>query len=735
MLTQVLWSETRDYKTGSENEPIEFYLEGLSNSTHFDLLLGYFSSAAVNLLAVGFATFLSKGGTVRLVINHILSEKDKIAIEKGLIEESSKGIFDITDIAKLKNILNEYDHHFFECLSWLIANKKITLKIIRPKGKKGISHYKSGIFSDGINRVAYKASCNFTLFGLSENLEELETFFSWEDGRSNILIKTQTEKFEKYYLETDDSVEYIDIAGIEIAIMHMFGNKDINELIVQEKELFNRKADLYKSSKVKKIANKLNKEIDKISNEPRFPYTEGPRIYQVNAYKNWKQNSDKGIFAMATGTGKTLTALNCILNEYKISNSYRAVIIVPTTALLDQWKAECKRFNFKNIICVSSVVNWEENFAFLNTASHFINTSFVIIVTYASFYKTKFQSHFKNLPKDTVLIGDEVHNMGSNSIARLLPSIHLEKRIGLSATPNRKFDETGNLAIEQFFNDSFPFIFSYSMKEAIDNNILCPYKYFPHIVRLTNAEMEEYVKISRQLLKYFDNATGNYRQCQEVDILLLKRKRVIHKAKNKKTIFKEILKHEFEQKLHLKYTLVYVPEGIESNYEEFDNLPDDEENISLIDEYTKIISNINNSVFVKQFTSNTPNRNKIINDFSQGITHVLTSMKCLDEGVDVPRAELAIFCSSTGNPRQFIQRRGRILRRHKDKTYAVIHDLVVIPSSSNADETYEMERGLVRKELERVVNFSYLADNKSNTYQIFREILDVYNLNLNDFEN
>ena len=136
---------------------------------------------------------------------------------------------------------------------------------------------------------------------------------------------------------------------------------------------------------------------------------------------------------------------------------------------------------------------------------------------------------------------------------------------------------------------------------------------------------------------------------------------------------------------------------------------------------------------VKQYTSNSKNREDILKSYEEGKVHVLTSMKCLDEGVDVPRSELAIFCSSTGNPRQFIQRRGRVLRLHKDKVHAVIHDLVVVPEISVEESNYDMERNLVKKELERVVDFANLAMNKMDTYESLKEVLNYYNLNLNDF--
>ncbi len=348
--------------------------------------------------------------------------------------------------------------------------------------------------------------------------------------------------------------------------------------------------------------------------------------------------------------------------------------------------------------------------------------------------RPKFQSYFKQLPKDTILIADETHNLGSQGLLRLLPNIHLEKRIGLSATPNRKFDDAGNNAIQEFFNDKPPYMVSYSMEEALNIGWLCKYTYYPHIVKLTNTEMGKYKEISLQLLRMgmFDEETGAFKSTPEIEKKLLERKRIIHKAANKLQAFRDILHDEFEKRKSLKYTLVYVPEGVEPNYDHEDfSVETDEEN-KLINEYTKAVSSTDDSILVKQFTANSSNRDIILKDYEQGNIHVLTSMKCLDEGVDVPRSELAIFCSSTGNPRQFIQRRGRVLRLHKDKIHATIHDLVVVPDAINDEGTFEMERGLVIKELERVVDFANLAMNKTDTYEALKEILEHYNINLND---
>lgn len=420
MLKDCDWSLDRDYKTGSENEPLQFYLDGLANSNEFRLLLGYFSSSAINLLSVGFATFISKGGKMKMIINHLLSAKDKEAISR--VEDNPNGIrvFDLTDIVSLGRVLDEYDTHFFECLAYLIAEERIEIKVIKPKNGKGIAHYKSGVFSDGQDAVGYQASCNFTYYGLSENIEQLEAFLSWENGRSNKLIRKQLKLIDDYFTEKDEDVEYIPVSDIEVVLKNRFGKKDINELLVQEEQLLRKKQSLISNPNLKKTITKIFSEIEIIRRTPKFPYSEGPREYQINAYNNWVANNYKGMFAMATGTGKTITSLNCLLNEYKKTGIYRAIITVPTTALVEQWKKECAKFNFKNIITVSSKENWDKNLAFFNTASKLIGTSYIVIVTYASLPRPKFQSYFTQLPKDTILIADETHNLGSQGLFKIV---------------------------------------------------------------------------------------------------------------------------------------------------------------------------------------------------------------------------------------------------------------------------------------------------------------------------
>lgn len=254
---------------------------------------------------------------MKMVINHLLSAKDKEAINK--VEEGNQEdlkVFDLTDASILHRYLDEYSIHFFECLTYLISEKRIEIKVIKPKNGKGIAHYKSGVFSDGQDAVGYKASCNFTLYGLSENLEELEAFLSWENGRSNKLIKKQLKLIDNYFTEKDEDVEYIPTSEIEVVLKDRFGKKDINELLVQEEHLLKKKMSLIANPKLKKTIAKLFNDIETIRRSPKFPYGGEPRPYQKDAYDKWVANGYKGMFAMATGTGKTITSLNCLLNEY-----------------------------------------------------------------------------------------------------------------------------------------------------------------------------------------------------------------------------------------------------------------------------------------------------------------------------------------------------------------------------------------------------------------------------------
>lgn len=743
MLKEVRWSEDGTYTPQGCHTPLEFFNNALKNSYLFDLELGYFNSAAISVLSNSFATFIRNGGIMRMAINHIVSKKDKLAIEKG--EEGNVDMpFDITNIEELRRNLDEYGAHFFRCLAYLIQEHRLLIKIIKPKGTQGISHTKRGQFSDGDTIVSFTGSANFTLGGFFNNREEISLSIS--DSPDPVVqkrIANQKRNFNELMAGHDETVEYLRASDLEEAIKTTFGKQEIEDLLDVENKLRSYKSNTEKEGLEKCVAEDFR---DKYGIPPCFPYGK-PRDYQQQAFINWKDNKQKGLFAMATGTGKTLTSLNCLLRIYKIYNFYKAVILVPTITLVDQWEQECKKFHFTSIVKISSKnKSWRQELDGIKAKESFNlsgkEPSYIIISTYASFARENVFRDLMDFPKkalkQTLLIADEAHNMGAGRIMDRLEGVKYIRRIGLSATPERQFDEKGNNALRKFFgcNDDC-YTFEFTMQEAIDKGYLCRYDYYPHIVRLTDNEMEEYVSISRQLCKFFNFDKDGFTSSSDILMrLLLKRKRIIHKAVNKEGIFREIMERRYKEKGNLKYTLVYVPEGNHpDNYDadkftDAENVEDDIEADHIIDTYTEIVRNISPTTTVKKFTSGIKERSSVLDDFATGKLEVLTSMKCLDEGVDVPRSEMAVFCASTGNPRQFIQRRGRILRNHPDKHRAEIHDLVVAPVINAGDECFSMEQSLLRGELKRVRDFATMSENADYAYSELEEILSYYGLSL-----
>lgn len=738
MLKDVIWASDGTYKPGEEFSPERFFNDGLKNSLIFDLQLGYFSSATISVLAEGFATFISNGGNMRLAINQIVSTEDKKAITDGMAGNVID-CMDLSNFSELRNTFDEHQEQFFRCLSYLIAHNRIDIRIIKPKGKKGIAHTKSGQFRDGESVTAFTGSANFTISGLFNNIEEIKIDRSDSlDTMTQNRILSQKVAFDAIMANERDDIEYLSPDGLVAAVVSCYHDTSIEELLDVEKQLDNIRQLRKRKHDSSDEAGETGTHTEE--DRPHFPYASGPREYQQQAFDNWRDNKQKGLFAMATGTGKTITALNCLLEIYKRKGYYKAIILAPTQTLVEQWLQECKKFNFRNTFLVySKNHHWSDEIGRLHLKEDFnrngTEPSFIIISTYSSFVRDNVFGALNSFSRNkTLFIADEAHNMGSKRFMDRIDSIHYLRRIGLSATPSRQFDALGNKKIREFFGSGDRYTFEFSMREAIDSGFLCRYYYYPHVVRLTDEEMTQYLKISRQLAKLYNCDDDTFSQSSDIlTALLLKRKRIIHKAKQKEAVFESIMRERHRENGNLKYTLVYVPEGNKPDatadiFDTSDLMPADDDSAHLINRYTQIVCGISKTTTVKEFTSKSTDRTKILEDFANGKLEVLTSMKCLDEGIDVPRSEMAVFCASTGNPRQFIQRRGRILRNHKDKRRAVIHDLIVAPWISTSEDSYRMERNMLRTELKRVSDFASLSENADYTYNALEDITSYYNL-------
>ena len=719
------------YSTGLEHEPKEFFTEALIESKTFDLGLGYFSTSGIRCLAYGFALFIANGGKMRVVINHILSEQDKNAIEKGqsgIIEDYEDRI--LNDVSKLCGMLSRQDEQFFKCFSYLISVERIEF-VATLSSQGGLGHDKYGVFTDGYgNKVAFIGSSNFSQTAMELNGETITAFTSWKTPE---YVKDLEGKFNDNWKHDNNHLIHIPISKVTSYIKNKFGDIKLKKLIEAEIDLREIK-EIDSSDPIisKPLPNYLLEKIEFKEQEPRFPFPKERQI-QIDAYDAWIKNGRNGIFAMATGSGKTVTALNCLLKQYQENGFYKAIIVVPTRALALQWEDEVKHFNFQNIISTHTEKDWK-NLLSRYTTKSLLNQkkNIVVITTYATFIRKYIQDFIKNTKgiDSFVFIADEAHNLGATGPIKLLPH-SIKNRIGLSATPERIYDEGGSKKLYDFFNSDPPkYTYRFTMKDAIwksDPPILCHYEYYPLFVSLTPDEMEQYNIITEKLRKFIDPQTGKYKK--DAEMLLMARKRIIHKASNKKLKVAELL-DEQKKKGNLDYTFVFVPEGYEPDYAEIDEYNIDNEDIHIIDEYSQMFRERKYSYH--QYISGLDDAPSILEAFERGDIQILLSMKCLDEGVDIPRAQNAIFISSTGNPRQFIQRRGRVLRTCKDKDMAYIWDLIVMPPDIS-ESASTVERSLFAGEVRRILNFAALADNKIDIlYGELKHVCDSLNIPMFD---
>lgn len=719
---------TYEYSSDSDNIPLEFYEEAFPISKNIDLLLGYFSTSAIKVLSMSLAEFIYNGGCLRLVTNHFFSKEDYdfIIHKESVVDEDIINIF--SDLSELQKNLSPEGKHFFDCLLYLKNQGRLEIRPVKFRGDS-MSHSKIMILNDGVDTITTAGSINFTLSALLKNAEHFQVEVPWNGTLSKRRIIENVKKFNDIF--NNNHPDYRHIGNDElIKVIDTLGKpKELHELL---DDSYNLNGKDETSQKIINIRNKrklrFEEMLEQIQITPKFPRNGSPRLYQVTAYENWVKNNYSGIFGMATGTGKTKTSLNCILNEYNKTQSYLSIILVPSIALLNQWEEEVLEFNFQNIIKVGGGNNWEKEFS--NFASNYIagiKKDLIIISTYNSFSTAKFQKYFKKIEKDFTLIADEAHNLGAKTIKEAIKDSTIERRIGLSATPKRIYDLEGSDFIDLFFKDKEPYTYSFSMKQALDEGYLTQYKYYPYLVELNDEELEKYTDISKKLLRYFDFEKGAFKNDPMVEKLMLLRKNIIHKAHNKISCFSDIL-HELKRIDKLKYIFCYIPEGYV--YDEDGGAE------RILNQFLIAGSKTVPNLRMNSYIGDGQNLEEILRGFSEGKIDLLFAMKMLDEGVDIPRAEIGIFASSTGNPRQFIQRRGRLLRLHDDKPFATIFDMVVIPKlNDNNEEVFNMERNLVKNELRRVGYFASLSMNFYDSRNNLEQVCRKYNLDLDTIIN
>lgn len=372
------------YSSGEKNNsPMDFCELALSNSVRFDLGLGYFSSTSINVLSAGFARFIVNGGTMRLYINEHISEEDYNLFKKGDPAGLEKQV--LNHYSELKKVLSERNEHFFKCLSLLIQLNRITVRIIVKKNG-GLAHQKVGVFSDSNgDQVSFTGSMNMTASALVSNLETIECTCSWRGEDSFAKVMDGLSRFEKMWCGQNEDVLIYDAKVFCNTIVSDYPDIKADELLAQEERL----SKLYVSASAEN-----DKNADNVVTGPHFPSGYSPFQYQEDAYDAWVRNNKKGIFAMATGTGKTITSLNCVLHEYYNTGLYQVLVLVPTIALVDQWVDEVSSFGYEGIIEVSSTnPQWRQKLTQLKNSIKFAHkqSNFFIVSTYDSYCNKDFQ--------------------------------------------------------------------------------------------------------------------------------------------------------------------------------------------------------------------------------------------------------------------------------------------------------------------------------------------------------
>lgn len=421
------------------------------------------------------------------------------------------------------------------------------------------------------------------------------------------------------------------------------------------------------------------------------------RQYQRVAVANWFANQGRGTLKMATGSGKTITALAIATELYNKINLQVLLVICPYCHLVNQWARESEKFGLKPILAFDSARSWQKKLAAgLYEVRSGDRAFLTIITTNATLMGDSLRSQLRYFPEKTLIIGDEVHNLGAPRLGESLPR-NIGLRLALSATPERHFDEQGTEAILDYFGPVLqPEL---TLADAIRQKALVHYLYYPILVELTEAETRKYSRLTQKI----GWALWGDEKVEENDALttlLMQRARLIGAAANKLVALRELMIH----RLDTAHTLFYCGDGaIEGGARRNNNRQ--------LTETAKLLGS-ELGYRVNTYTAATPlaERERLRRQFESGELQGLVAIRCLDEGVDIPAIRNAVILASSSNPRQFIQRRGRILRPHPGKERATLFDMIVLPPDLGR-ETLEVERNLLRKELKRFLEFADLADN------------------------
>ena len=655
-----------------------FFEPLLRESVIYKRVAAYFSSTSFRALSEGLSTFVWNNGRMFLIIAQLINEEDYKAILQG--KTSSEDVISSIFIRDRDDLLALTRDENVRALAYLLATNRLKMKFVLSAKLQSIFHLKFGIFIDDQgNKVSFSGSINETLAAYSTNIEEFKVFRNW-------VIE------ENKYLATDEK-KFDSIFAGEIRR----GSYVVVDLPNRVKNVITELSEPSEYGRPRNIEERIEL-----------------RDYQRRAIDKWVDSSYTGIVQMATGTGKTIVAVECIKRVLNSTFNRPLLVIIgaPTLGLIDQWHDVLSKHFESNRVLTTSIGK-QSLYSRLSMISEGSRGYYFLLGTYASLCKDWFTTEILDSENYGILfVADEAHWLGAPELSKSMQEKY-SYRLGLTATPIRHFDVEGTEKIMQYFGSV---VFNFSIKDAIDGGYLTPYEYYVHLANLGQDELKEYIRLTRNLTRVKNSSRGDeVTNKSKLSIILSMRARIIKKAKDKFRVLGEIL-DSLSRSGKLKNLIIYFEDS-----EQIENF------------MTIVYPHFDSKLFrIIDAKTGTETRNAIIRDFSDGSVNCVVCMKILDEGLDIPSAERAIFVSSSTNPKQFIQRRGRILRVKAGKKFAEVFDIFVsIDENQLNDITLKnIDRKISVAELKRICTFGVNSFNRSRFLKDLENIGKKTNINV-----
>lgn len=715
-----------EYRSLIDNVVQDFYIPLLKEAVSYKRAVGFFSSSSLVEISKGIAGMAAEGGKIQIVASPYLSDEDIDAIRHGY-EDRNK----IIERALLTQISEKptdyYSMERLNLLATLIANGVMDIQIAYTEDKNGIGmyHEKMGIIEDVYgDKIAFSGSNNESATAMTINYETMDVFRSWGDSSEIERVRLKENAFYSIWHDTEPNIKVLKFPNVTDTLIERYRRKLANFAI--DDEQFARRMLAY-ASKISDISSTCKSSIG-----ARVPDDITLREYQKDAISVWVGENYRGIYDMATGTGKTLTGLGAIAKLSEDLDDVLAVIIVcPYQHLVEQWVEDIVRFNIKPIIAYgdSPQKDWKKRLsrAVRDQKLRREKSFFCLVCTNATFAKDYVQDEISKIQSPILLVVDEAHNFGARTYARLLDD-RFTYRLALSATLERHRDDEGTAMLYDFFGKK---CIEYSLDRAIDEDKLTKYKYYPIPVYLTDEELEKYEQKSYEMSKcLIKGKDGKYKLNKRGEILAMERARIVAGASQKLEILRECIA-PYAQDNNI---LVYC--GATNVIDEkADYSITDEEDVRQIEAVTRILGN-ELGMEVAKFTSeeNMETRTNIKEQFQKGDRlQAIVAIKCLDEGVNIPGIRTAFILASTTNPKEYIQRRGRVLRKAENKPFAEIYDFVTLlreldSVSGLTTEQAQRDLSLVKNELARIKEFGRLSMNSMEANELIWDIQEAYHI-------